>query len=115
MCLMSRLVADTALRQISLHFRGPLVLKQFAVYKPEDTKKAKRSIAHRRHGHAHFHERDGEDVEIQKRAEEEKQKRDAGKWITATINGDVVSWINGYGGQATPAPTPLSNGYVSPD
>lgn len=27
-------------------------------------------------------------------------KRDAGDWITATINGDVVSWINQYDGEA---------------
>jgi len=42
---------------ISLHFRGPISLKQFAVY-TADNKKSKRSEKHlRRHAHGHKHKR----------------------------------------------------------
>ncbi|KAH0257613.1 hypothetical protein KCU91_g16264, partial [Aureobasidium melanogenum] len=86
--------------EVSLHFRGPLRLKQFAFFSPsadssESSKKAKRSAMHRHnhaHQHAHKHKRD-EDVE----------KRGVGDWVTAVIDGQTVSWINEWSGVATTA------------
>ncbi|KAK6003696.1 hypothetical protein QM012_009467 [Aureobasidium pullulans] len=86
--------------EVSLHFRGPLKLKQFAFFSPstdssESSKKAKRSAMHRHnhaHQHAHKHKRD-EDVE----------KRAVGDWVTAVIDGQTVSWINEWSGVATTA------------
>ncbi|KAG9552196.1 hypothetical protein KCV01_g22935, partial [Aureobasidium melanogenum] len=86
--------------EVSLHFRGPLKLKQFAFFSPstdssESSKKAKRSAMHRHnhaHQHAHKHKRD-EDVE----------KRGVGDWVTAVIDGQTVSWINEWSGVATTA------------
>lgn len=50
------------------------------------------------HGHEHFH---GKKSAAEK--PQEKAKRE--EWVTATINGDVVSWINDYnpGAAATTA------------
>lgn len=77
-----------------MHFRGPMNLYQLAVYnlgseKPK--RELKPSIHERRHGHSHqrFHE-----------------KRAIGDTVVATINGEVVSWANNYGGPGNPAPTP---------
>lgn len=68
-------------------------LKQFAFYTPGSSSGSKRdtkpSPLQRRHGHAH-HERAVGDV------------------VTATLNGQVVSWINNYiGGQATASAQPF--------
>ncbi|GAB7354707.1 hypothetical protein MBLNU459_g5124t1 [Dothideomycetes sp. NU459] len=85
--------------EVSLHFRGPLQLKQFAVYTPSSSssssKKAKRSAMHR-HGHAHEH------LHKHKR-EAAENKRQVGSEVIATIDGQVVSWINEYSGEATTA------------
>ncbi|CAM1504307.1 Fc.00g018980.m01.CDS01 [Cosmosporella sp. VM-42] len=80
-------------QDLSLHVRGPFNLKEVAVYHlASDNKKrdlTPSSHVHaRRHGHAHFHE-------------QRKHKR--AEWITATINGQVVSWENNYFGPATEA------------
>lgn len=77
-----------------MHFRGPLNLHNVAVYNlgSETSKRdLKPSIHERRHGHSHqrFHE-----------------KRAVGDKVVATINGQVVSWTNEYGGGAPAAPTP---------
>ncbi|TKA67081.1 hypothetical protein B0A49_06108 [Cryomyces minteri] len=90
--------------EVSLHFRGPVQLKQFAVYTPSSSGsssklKEKRSAHARRHGHQHFHEHQQEVREIQKAHEEEK--RAVGDIVVATINGKVVSWVNAYAGAAT--------------
>ncbi|EFW22210.1 target of Sbf [Coccidioides posadasii str. Silveira] len=83
--------------EVSWHFRGPLHLKKFAYYtlgsglKPD----TKRSFHARRHGHGHMH----------RRAEE---KRAVGDIVTATINGEVVTWANEYDGGAAPTPAPGS-------
>ncbi|KAK5001862.1 target of Sbf, partial [Cryomyces antarcticus] len=89
---------------VSLHFRGPVQLKQFAVYTPSSSGsssklKEKRSAHARRHGHQHFHEHQQEVREIQEAHEEEK--RAVGDIVVATINGKVVSWVNAYAGAAT--------------
>ncbi|PGH10080.1 hypothetical protein GX51_00347 [Blastomyces parvus] len=87
--------------EVSWHFRGPLNLKQFAFYShspgsgtPADgryKREVKPSIHERRHqGHQHLHKRDNE-------------KRAVGDMVTATINGQVVSWVNQYAGGAAPS------------
>ncbi|KAI4729580.1 hypothetical protein E4T49_02701 [Aureobasidium sp. EXF-10728] len=92
--------------EVSLHFRGPLKIKQFAFFSPstdssDSSKKAKRSAMHRHnhaHNHVHKHKRD-EDVE----------KRAVGDMVTAIIDGQVVSWINEWSGVAsTAAPAPAA-------
>lgn len=94
--------------QVSLHFRGPLQLKQFAAYVPGTSatpKMAKRSPHERRHahGHAHFHDRRDEPVQVEERDEVQVEERAVGDWVTATINGKVVSWQNTYTGATSAA------------
>ncbi|KAF1992603.1 hypothetical protein K402DRAFT_416249 [Aulographum hederae CBS 113979] len=92
--------------EVSVHFRGPLKLKQFAAYSvPATSSKSKRDIHQRRHVHGHqrhhAHKRN-EDIEFQERAEaamrRAEEKRAVGDMVTATINGQVVSWANTYDG-----------------
>jgi hypothetical protein len=70
-------------------------------------KLAKKSIHERRHGHAQYHESQKEKRELERKA--------VGDMVVATINGQVVSWINQYDGhelgqaKPTPAPAPVSN------
>ncbi|KAI9732419.1 MAG: target of Sbf [Cirrosporium novae-zelandiae] len=75
--------------EVSLHIRGPMRIKQIAVYTPssDDESSKKRSIGRRRrhrrhHGHAHG----------KREAEPEPDM------VTATIDGQVVSWVNTYFG-----------------
>lgn len=91
---------------MSIHIRGPIQLKEAAVYNLSNDNKWKREIAKAQkkarahHGHQHMHK-----AKKEKRAE----------WITATINGDVVSWekIGNYGPKtdapAAAAPTSAPN------
>lgn len=96
--------------ELSLHFRGPLHLKQFAFYapsssslKPKQKVKAKRS-SHHNHNHAHFHEHNKESRDARGHdSEQQIEERGVGDWVTATINGVVVSWINEYSGVTTTA------------
>jgi hypothetical protein len=78
---------------LSFHFRGPIHLKQFAVYSPSATSKFKREITPattRRTAHIHsLH-----------KAEIHKHKR---KIISATIDGQVASWKNNYFGPSANA------------
>lgn len=85
--------------EVSLHFRGPMRLKQVAAYSKTKTGSAKKREAAggphaRRHAHAHdvFHKREAEPVN-EKRAE----------WVTVTMDGKVVSWKNDWSGKATAA------------
>ncbi|KAJ3498421.1 hypothetical protein NLG97_g1128 [Lecanicillium saksenae] len=85
---------------LSMHFRGPLSLKEFAVYSLSNENKKKREIVlaekeKRNNGHAHGH---------QQLHQARKKKRT--EWITATINGDVVSWEKVYYGPTPAAPAP---------
>jgi len=99
--------------EVSLHFRGPIALKQFASYSLTSTKK--RSNTHvkgRRHGHQKFHERAAE-------AEAAVEER-APNMVVATIDGKVVSWENNYFGDAktsaanvAAAATPVVNNVVA--
>lgn len=101
--------------EVSMHFRGPLVLKQFAVYTPSASSpsKVKRSSPHARrhahgHGHQHFHEHNKEIREAQELAE--LAERAVGDVVVATINGKVVSWVNQYdGNKAVAAATPAAS------
>ncbi|KAK4897797.1 target of Sbf [Elasticomyces elasticus] len=82
-------------QELSFHFRGPIQLKQFAVYTPSgSSSKARRSDTHERrhaHGHGHAHLHHARDAAV-------------GEMVTATIDGVVQSWINEYSGVATSAP-----------
>ena len=80
--------ATDASFQVSIHFRGPLQLKQFAVYTPASAK-AKRSVPEHAHAHGHAHNH----AEFHKR-------RQAETWVTVTMDGQVVSWVNDYNGGA---------------
>ncbi|KAH9906517.1 TOS1 protein [Xylariomycetidae sp. FL2044] len=81
---------------LAMVFRGPLQLAEFAVYHPSTSSSKKRDVpkaqAHsKRHGHQHLHK---------KHHEQEKQKRED-VWVTATIDGQVQSWINDWFGPST--------------
>ncbi|KAF7902776.1 hypothetical protein EAF00_002679 [Botryotinia globosa] len=72
--------------EVSFHFRGPLQLKQFAAYTPGtmvDKEKREGSTARRRRHLQH----------INKHARAGNQKRDK---IHATIDGQLVSWDDNY-------------------
>ncbi|KAM3450835.1 hypothetical protein MY3296_005792 [Beauveria thailandica] len=90
---------------LSLHFRGPIHLKEVAVYTLSSKNKQRRQEVadgaaagktKRGHGHQQFHEAN----------KNKKKKSKRTEWITATINGDVVSWEKVYYGPPTPAPPP---------
>ena len=87
--------------QVSWHFRGPTNLKQFAAYTPGGASSKKRSEHVRRHAHgaAHGH------------AKHAQEKRDVGDMVYATMNGDVVSWINGYAGGVALPSEPAASSY----
>lgn len=77
--------------QLSIHVRGPFNLKEVAVYNlaADKTKRDGAPSSHvhaRRHGHHHH-------------LHKEKNKK-RGEWITATIDGQVVSWVNNWFGGA---------------
>ncbi|RMZ81211.1 hypothetical protein DV737_g2628, partial [Chaetothyriales sp. CBS 132003] len=90
-------------QEVSWHFRGPMHLKQFAFYTPGAV--SKRDVhAHR---HAFVHERKQQEVEAGKCESVEIEKRAVGDMVTATINGQVVSWVNQYsGGAVSPTTEP---------
>jgi hypothetical protein len=76
-----------------MHIRGPVHLKQFAVYyqNPSPGKGNRR-----RHDHQRLHRR-------REAVQDKNEKRDM---VVATIDGKVVSWENNYSG--APAPTPAA-------
>ncbi|KAI1355379.1 putative TOS1-like glycosyl hydrolase-domain-containing protein [Xylaria sp. FL0043] len=81
---------------LSLHFRGPLHLNNVAVYIPGKSSKrdAPKTVAHaKRHGHQHLH----------KKHHEHNQERAIGDMVVATIDGQVVSWLNNYAGPTADA------------
>ena len=85
-------------------FRGPINLKQFAVYQPSNTPAKRDSIRESPM------ERRGRMTHLDKHKQKHKrahnhgvEKRAVGDWVTATIDGQVVSWINEYSGKPTPA------------
>ncbi|KAI1827149.1 putative TOS1-like glycosyl hydrolase-domain-containing protein [Xylaria intraflava] len=74
---------------LSLHFRGPIQLANVAVYTPGKSKRDAPNAGHsKRHGHQHLH----------KKYHEQQEARAVGDIVTATIDGQVVSWTNTYAG-----------------
>ena len=91
-------------------------IKQFAYYTlGSDSSKTKRDESnahHGRHAHQRFHDKYQRDVNEAVEVGQE-EKRAIGDVVTATINGQVVTWINAYGGgavaaTAAPAPAPAA-------
>ncbi|KAL8734133.1 MAG: hypothetical protein Q9166_001618 [cf. Caloplaca sp. 2 TL-2023] len=79
--------------ELSMHFRGPTFLKQLAVYYPDAGTKVKRSSP--AHVHAHGH---GQQHIHHLKHDHALAERAVGDMIVATIDGQVVSWINNYAG-----------------
>ncbi|KAL8988327.1 MAG: hypothetical protein Q9177_002579 [Variospora cf. flavescens] len=91
--------------ELSVHFRGPLRLRQLAVYYPDaDSNNLRQRSASARnfHGHAlkhlHLHHPKRNHVLAERVVKEE---RAVGDIVTATVNGQVVHWINQYAGSQT--------------
>lgn len=63
---------------------------------------------HHAHGHRHIHA-----ARRKERKEDNERRAD---WVTATINGKVVSWVNNWNGQApaTQAPPPAGAAAAAP-
>lgn len=87
--------------EVSLHFRGPITLKQVAAYTKTSGSSKRDTHSHSRHGHKAFHARALKET-VEKRADV----------VTATINGVVQTWENNYfgpgGAVATDAPSPAA-------
>lgn len=86
-----------------MHFRGPIQLKQFAVYTPSSSssKRSERRDAHVRrhaHQHAHGHKHHAREAEPA-----------LGDVVTATIDGVVQTWLNNWSGEPTSAPVASSS------
>lgn len=94
--------------KLSLHFRGPTWLKQLAVYYPDTDTGAndKRAVAVDNH-HVHRHNR--QHVHHPNRGHVLRDhvavERAVGDMVTATIDGQVVHWINQYAGPVTMSST----------
>jgi len=81
--------------EVSLHFRGPLTLKQFAFYTPgSSASKVKRNTheRHHAHGHAHAH------LHHARAPSPVVEERQLGATVTALIDGKLESWINDFDG-----------------
>ncbi len=123
---------------MSLHFRGPLRLKQLAVYLPDSQQKRDQTVEgfesdveneagagngqlktghHQRHSHHYVHGHGHRHSPQYKNHHDENGDRGAKveqrtcpeQWVTATIDGKVVSWLNDWcpgASTAAPAPTP---------
>lgn len=102
-----------------MHFRGPTLLKQLAVYYPDTNSHGKRSsqsnINAHRHGHQHVHPLKRNHL---------MAERAVGDMVVATVDGQVVSWVNQYAGpgaapntaaaQPPPVQTTLAKSVGSP-
>ncbi|KAH8682396.1 putative TOS1-like glycosyl hydrolase-domain-containing protein [Xylariales sp. PMI_506] len=77
-------------QELSVHIRGPVQLRQFAAYtlKTSSSKRSTPNKSHRRRG---------------QQAEAQEDKRAVGDVVTATINGQVVTWVNTYSGATNAA------------
>ncbi|KAK3341073.1 putative TOS1-like glycosyl hydrolase-domain-containing protein [Lasiosphaeria hispida] len=112
---------------MSLHFRGPLQLKQMAVYIPGGQEPGKRDggaeeIKSEHHGHArshhHLHQRQNPHHHHHQHQQFHQKKHDAGKevekrkcpeeWVTAVIDGKTVSWLNDWCPGYTPTVAPTA-------
>ncbi|KAJ0160966.1 putative pga52 -like protein [Colletotrichum tanaceti] len=101
-------------------FRGPMNLKQVAIYNLSPKAKQSSAVSHvhvRRHGHHghhRLHQRHEEKDEYSKEKDEYSEEKRGDVWVTATINGLVQSWLNNWHGP-TPGPAPPSNSPAPPD
>jgi hypothetical protein len=81
-----------------------MIIKQFAYYSlGSGGSKSKRDLSnrhHKRHDHQRFHDKYARDAGNEK---DSSEKRAIGDMVTATINGQVVSWVNAYDGGAVAA------------
>lgn len=78
-------------------------LKQVAIYNLSPKAKHSSIVSHthaRRHGHHHMHKKHAE-------AHQHQEEKGGDIWVTATINGQIQSWINTWHGP-TPAAAPLA-------
>jgi hypothetical protein len=85
---------------LSVHIRGPFKLKEFAVYNLDSSKKKRDTEtvpSPHLHGHRHLHE--------------QRKKRE--EWVTATIDGKVVSWKNNWFGPSATQAAPVVAGAPS--
>ncbi|EMC95364.1 hypothetical protein BAUCODRAFT_72229 [Baudoinia panamericana UAMH 10762] len=96
--------------EVSMHFRGPINLKKFAVYTPGTSSKARRSTPEKRHAHAHAHAHGHAHHQEREAApepaidvREAKPEPAVGDWVVITVGGVVESWINEYSGESTSA------------
>ncbi|KAI0197668.1 putative TOS1-like glycosyl hydrolase-domain-containing protein [Astrocystis sublimbata] len=81
---------------LSMHFRGPLHLNNVAVYHPGKGKRDAPKAAHsKRHGHQHLHKKH--------QHQHQQEAREVGDMVVATIEGQVVSWLNTYAGPTADA------------
>ncbi|TVY80728.1 putative serine-rich protein P23A10.11c [Lachnellula suecica] len=86
--------------EVSLHFRGPLNLKQLAAYSPSNKSERKRHLSRfQRRGHAHQRMHNHNHL-VKKEEVYQEEKRQV---ISATIDGQVVSWDNNWFGEKTPS------------
>ena len=100
--------------QLSLHVRGPTWLKQIAVYTLDTSSNSKRNTERNTHGrrhakHQYLHDQHGKVKEVRVRQHEHNYaKRSVGAIVSATIDGQLVSWTNMYAGPgaATILPSP---------
>lgn len=96
---MVKRVIDVKLLKLSLHFRGPIWLRQLAVYFPNLSPNSKRSVNvkhhDRHHGHQYLHRRGPKKVQHKERMLAE---RAVGDLVSATINGKLAFWTNEYAG-----------------
>ncbi|KAL8940247.1 MAG: hypothetical protein Q9216_002901 [Gyalolechia sp. 2 TL-2023] len=93
--------ADTEMRKLSLHFRGPTWLKQLAVYYPDAASHAERSFAvDNIHGHRHGHQRLHHSKIDHVAPGHVAVERAVGDMVTAIVDGQEVHWINQYAGPA---------------
>ncbi|KAF4636863.1 hypothetical protein G7Y89_g1231 [Cudoniella acicularis] len=89
--------------EVSFHFRGPISLKQFAAYTLSSAKKREEPVLQERaHGshHRHLHNRPRSEP-----AHQEQERDGQPPFISAVIDGKLVSWSNpNYVAAATPQP-----------
>lgn len=96
---MVKRIVDVKLPKLSLHFRGPIWLKQLAVYFPSQSANSKRSVNlkhhDRHHGHQYLHRRGPKNVRHKERV---LVGRAVGDLVSATIDGKLAFWTNEYAG-----------------
>jgi hypothetical protein len=97
--------------EVSWHFRGPIKLNEFAFYTLDgktpvkrDVPRGERALRHKhRHTKRHAHRLSNVIPPHDHPEQNNHEARGFGDWVTATINGAVVSWQNAYVGAGSPA------------